>query len=158
MSQKALGEFFGPRTVYFVIGKVYQKGHFANRIVEWFVQRELPVVPVSPHGGAMTVASNAERTLQIQPDLRSAIDALAGSDYENVSVVFVTPPAVSLTLLSELRELRLPLRGVWFQPGAWDSKCTQYGETGLGLPANRVITDCVLVNGDMNYQRSQVKL
>ncbi|AGO12487.1 AaceriAER142Wp [[Ashbya] aceris (nom. inval.)] len=158
MSQKALAEFFGPRTVYFVIGKVYQTGHFANRIVDWFVQRELPVVPVSPNGGTMRAASNADRTLQIQPDLRSAIGALAGLDYENVSIVFVTPPAVTLTLLSELRELRVPLRGVWFQPGAWDSKCTEYGQTGLSLPPSRGITDCVLVNGDSNYQRSQVKL
>ncbi|SCV99374.1 LAFE_0A01772g1_1 [Lachancea fermentati] len=154
--KQQLREFFGPRRLYFVCGKVYQDQSYANRLVHWFVLRNLPVVPVTPRGGEIPLA-NGKKSLEIS---KSISDGLNASELKNsidgISVCFVTPPPITLSILQQLKEAELPVRSVWFQPGSWNMDCVKSAENDLHIEGSKVINDCILMNGHANYVKSEL--
>ncbi|AET37397.1 CoA-binding protein Ecym_1145 [Eremothecium cymbalariae DBVPG len=162
--KQVLGDFFSEKRLYFVCGKVYQDGHFANRIVHWFLNHELPVVPVSPKGGEMQISNKFQgssvgpQKLKIATNIATALKEVSTSQIDGISVNFVTPPQVTLSIQQQLRELNVPVKSVWFQPGSWNIDCINYAREQLQIEPNKVISDCILVNGNANYKRSTLKL
>lgn len=164
MSKQALQKFYGPKRLYFVCGKVQQDGHFANRIVHWFVQHELPVIPINPKGGeidlsvdSFTVKFSKGQKMIIEKSIPEALQHYPRKDeIDGISVNFVTPPAVTLSIMSELKESSCPVLSVWFQPGSWNMECVEFAYKGLRLPEERVINDCILQNGHANYTKSML--
>jgi len=161
-----LKQFFGPKTLYFVCGKVYKDNSYANRIVHWFVQQRLPVIPITPSLGIVDLhidyMSKKRQpdlpTLKVLPSISNALELLNDKnisygenlDFDSISVNFVTPPTATLQVLKELKNSPLRLKSCWFQPGSWDPACLHYAEQELGLGRENVINDCILVKGFVN--------
>lgn len=163
MVKQSLSEFFGPRRLYFVCGKVYQDMSYANRIVHWFVQHKLPVVPITPTGGnvdlsidSITRRATDQKFLEIYKSIPEALKCTSYRPVDDISVCFVTPPLVTLSILKELKANNMPLCSVWFQPGSWNMDCVNYAEHDLNIKASNVINDCILVNGHTNYKPSEL--
>ncbi|SCV02606.1 LAMI_0H01068g1_1 [Lachancea mirantina] len=166
MVKQVLSEFFSPTRLYFVCGKVYENGTYANQVVHWFVQHKLPVVPVTPRGGVVNLMDNSitrtvtdSQELAIQKSISDGLEVSPlKSRIDGISACFVTPPAITLTILNELKEKKSPVISVWFQPGSWDMKCIKASEEGLKIPSSRIINDCVLVNGAGHYRPSSLTI
>ncbi|SCU97803.1 LAFA_0G13366g1_1 [Lachancea sp. 'fantastica'] len=166
MVKQQLSAFFGPHRLYFVCGKVYQDLSYANRVVHWFVQHELPVFPITPSGGAVDLTTDSttqNRTkLQKLSVFKSIVAGLsqypAQQDIDGASVCFVTPPPITLSILQQLEKEPFTVQSVWFQPGSWDNKCVEWAQQRLHIDASKVINDCVLVNGFSHYTKSELPL
>lgn len=164
MVKQAIKEFFGTKRLYFVCGKVYEDMHFANRIVHWFAQHELPVIPVNPKGGSVDLTVDSisnrfakEKELPIEPTIAEGLSHFKKkSQLDGISIAFVTPPTVTLSILQELQQSESPVVSVWFQPGSWNVECINYATQELHIPEERVINDCILINGHNNYTRSEL--
>ncbi|KAH3903063.1 uncharacterized protein SCODWIG_00804 [Saccharomycodes ludwigii] len=165
-----LKAFFSPKTLYFVCGKVYKDTSYANRIVHWFVQHKLPVIPITPSNGIVDLQLDSitkKETKLTHLDIFSSInDALTEvneqnliRNFDSISVCFVTRPIITLGILKELPSItssfKLPINSCWFQPGSWNMDCIKYSEKVLQLGEEKTINDCVLVNGSANYCKSE---
>ncbi|BAO40461.1 hypothetical protein KLMA_40437 [Kluyveromyces marxianus] len=164
MVNQLLKEFFGPKRLYFVCGKVYQDMHYANRIVHWYTQHRLPVIPVNPKGGEIDLSVDSvsrrvagDTRLPIARTIKEGLDNYKGKkDIDGISVSFVTPPPVTLSILKELKDVGTPVISVWFQPGSWNTECVDYATADLKIPEGNVINDCILINGHSNYVKSEL--
>ncbi|QEU62024.1 hypothetical protein KDRO_E09100 [Kluyveromyces lactis] len=164
MVKQVLKDFFGPKRLYFVCGKVYQDMHFANRIVHWFAQHELSVIPVNPKGGALDLSVDSiskrfakQQLLTIEATIADGLANYGKRDeIDGISVAFVTPPPVTLSILKELKSISKPVISVWFQPGSWDLDCVNYAVESLKIPEERVINDCILIKGHAIYVKSEL--
>lgn len=169
----SLKNFFGPKTLYFVCGKVYKDNSYANRIVHWFVQHGLPVIPITPTLGTVDLSVDyitAKRqphlpTLKVLPSISMALEVLNKNDtnlkekidFVSISVNFVTPANITLQILKEIKACGAKIQACWFQPGSYDSACVNYAENELQLGKENVISDCVLVKGFANMCPSDIK-
>ncbi|SCU90549.1 LAME_0E09032g1_1 [Lachancea meyersii CBS 8951] len=166
MVKQELGAFFGPRRLYFVCGKVYKDLSYANKVVHWFVQHKLPVMPVTPTGGQVDLTTDSfTQTVTELPKLSVFESIAAGlSQYpakkaiDGISVCFVTPPPITLSILEQLQTAPFSVQSVWFQPGSWDLKCIECAEQKLHIDKSKVINDCVLVKGDSYFAKSELPL
>lgn len=110
----------------------------------WYLARGLDVSPVNPGSPHVTVGGRDHATVP-------SLSALPRPRHTSVSIV--TPPAVTLGVLREARELGVP--AVWMQPGSFDEAVVDfaladgafaavvYGDGGRGSEGW-----CVLVDGD----------
>ncbi|KAL6941903.1 hypothetical protein ACO0QE_003064 [Hanseniaspora vineae] len=167
-----LKNFFGSKTLYFVCGKVYKDNSYANRIVHWFVQHGLPVVPITPNLGTVDLKADyitAKRqphlpSLKVLPSISAALEALNKNDsklkekraFDSISVNFVTPANITLQILKEIKSCGAKVQACWFQPGSYDYACIKYAEEELQLGKENVISDCVLVKGFANMCPSDI--
>ncbi|KAM3163980.1 Acetate--CoA ligase [ADP-forming] I [Lachancea thermotolerans] len=164
MVKQNLNAFFGPQRLYFVCGKVYKDSSYANRLVHWFVQHKLPVVPITPNGGEVDLQADSATkdvtSTKVLPISKSISEGLQGFPHKNlidgISVCFVTPPKITLSILKQLETEKAPVRSVWFQPGSWDMKCVKSAEDELRIEGSKVINDCILVNGDSSFTPSSL--
>lgn len=164
MVKQQLSAFFAPTRLYFVCGKVYKDGSYANRIVHWFVQHRLPVIPVTPSGGEVDLHADSttrecttSKTMPISTSINKGLQAFpAKGSIDGISICFVTPPGITLSILEQLKSEKFPVISVWFQPGSWDLKCIKSAENDLQIDSSKIINDCVLVNGDANYTKSSM--
>ncbi|SCU98702.1 LADA_0H14840g1_1 [Lachancea dasiensis] len=164
MVKQQLSSFFGPHRLYFVCGKVYKDLSYANQIVHWFVQRKLPVVPITPTGGYVDLTTDSQtrnrsslRKLPIYKNVAEGLGSFADrSAIDGISVCFVTPPAITLSILQQLDTVQTPIKSVWFQPGSWDMQCVNWAEQELKIDAPHIINDCILVNGAAYFVGSEL--
>ncbi|SCV04878.1 LANO_0G13410g1_1 [Lachancea nothofagi CBS 11611] len=158
MVKQHLSAFFGHRRLYFVCGKVYKDLSYANKIVHWFVQHRLPVMPVTPTGGEVDLTTDTttqnRSSLNKLPIYKSIGEGLAKfpakDAIDGISVCFVTPPQITMSILQQLETDKVSVQSVWFQPGSWDLKCVKRAEQGLKIESSKIINDCILVNGAAN--------
>ena len=110
--QSALTRFFTAAR-FAVVGASADRAKYGNKVLRWYLERELPVTAVHPK------AARIEECVT-EADLGKVLDA-AGSTLEaTTSVSVITPPTVSLELL---RKYGGDPRVVafWLQPGAADA-------------------------------------
>ncbi|KAJ3399703.1 hypothetical protein HDV05_001571, partial [Chytridiales sp. JEL 0842] len=84
--------FFSKATSYAVVGASADPSKFGNKVLKWYIQHNLPVVPVNPKS----------------PEIESipcitSLSALPSPSTTSVSVI--TPPAVTLSVLKEAQKL-----------------------------------------------------
>ncbi|CUS20171.1 LAQU0S01e00584g1_1 [Lachancea quebecensis] len=164
MVKQNLNAFFGPQRLYFVCGKVYKDASYANRLVHWFVQHKLPVVPVTPTGGEVDLQTDSAtknvarvKALPISKSINEGLQSFHHKDLiDGISICFVTPPKITLSILKQLKTEKAPVRSVWFQPGSWDMKCVKNAEEELQIEGSKIINDCILVNGDSSFTPSSL--
>jgi predicted CoA-binding protein len=111
-------------------------------LVARYVTHNLPVTPVNPGAKAIEVDGREYPTV-------SWLEGLEGT--EDTSVSFITPPAVTLKMLEEAKQLGI--QSVFLQPGAFNDEVLAFarqnfrtvlaGDGGWGSEGW-----CVLVDGE----------
>ncbi|KAG2074012.1 NAD(P)-binding protein [Suillus decipiens] len=118
---------------YAVVGASTDQSKFGTKVLQWYIQRNKPVIPVHP--------SNDE--LEGITTIRSLTD-LPNPTETPVSII--TPAKITIDLLKQVKELSIP--AAWCQPGATDTACVQYiKDNGM---SDRVLFEgeCILRDGD----------
>lgn len=115
-------------------------------VFAWYTHHSLPVTPINPGTSAVTIPS-------LKRDFPTSASLSALSSPKETSVSIITPPAATLQVLREARELGVP--AVWMQPGSFDADVLRFaredgafqavvaGEGGRGEEGW-----CVLVDGE----------
>ncbi|KAI8051196.1 CoA-binding protein [Syncephalis plumigaleata] len=126
-----LAEFM--RHNYFaVVGASRSREKFGNKVLRWYQERQLPVVPLNPN----------EQEIEGIPCLP---DLTALPQPKETAISVITPPHVTLAVLKQAKSLDIPY--IWLQPGAENEECIQYAEKqGLKMIYGG---SCILVQGDM---------
>ena len=124
-------------------------------VFAWYRNHALPVTPINPSPkttavlGVPTVAS----VRALLP-----VGSEGGPGPAATSVSFVTPPAVTRTVLAEATAAGV--RQVWMQPGSWDAECVRFARDECALEAVVYGHEaelgyegaCVLVHGEMGLR------
>lgn len=148
----SIRNFFSPQRVYAVVGASSNSSKFGYKVLKWYVDHELPVVPVNP-------TSSSILDLPVSPTLIDAISYIKGTypDNDGVSVSFITPPSVTYDVLESVEDAGLQdvIKAVWFQPGAYDSAVISKARE---LKINPIIEhgDCILASGGSFFVESKL--
>ncbi|KKA30603.1 hypothetical protein TD95_000841 [Thielaviopsis punctulata] len=142
-TESAASAFFSS-AAFAVVGASSNPAKFGHQVFTWYLARSLPVVPVNPVASSISALSASYATVP-------SLSALPDPTHTSVSII--TPPAVTLNVLREAKEVGI--RAVWLQPGTWDQAVVDY-VTAPGAFESVVGGDggrghggwCVLVDGD----------
>ncbi|KAF8322174.1 NAD(P)-binding protein [Clavulina sp. PMI_390] len=118
---------------YAVVGASTVEEKYGTKVLKWYKEHDKTVTPIHPK----------EAELQGLATLKT-LSALPSPGTTSVSIV--TPPKVTLSLLKEAKDLKVP--AIWLQPGADDDDVREYiKEAEL---EDRVVLGgpCVLVEGE----------
>lgn len=111
-------------------------------VLAWYLERSLPVQPVTPSRAVITVSSTEYPTVSSPSTLPFP---------KETSLSIVTQPSITLQILREAKEAGIPY--VWLQPGSFDDEGLEYAKTefvvGIGGKGGMGGEGwCVLVDGD----------
>ncbi|ORX62671.1 NAD(P)-binding protein [Hesseltinella vesiculosa] len=113
-----------------VVGASTSRAKYGNKVLRWYQDNGLKVVPVHPKEGEIEGLTTV-----------TSIDQLTLPEETAVSVI--TPPKVTLGVLEACK--KLGVSKIWLQPGAEDSDVLKYAkEAGLDVIAGG---PCILVQG-----------
>ena len=116
-----------------VVGASADTAKYGNKLIKWYQQHDLPVSPINPR------ASEPILGLEV---LASVADLPKPKE---TSVSVVVPPAVTLKLLDEARNLGIA--NLWLQPGSFDDKVMTRAKE-LSSELNVIAQGrCILVEG-----------
>jgi len=101
--QAAARTFFGS-SVFAVAGASSNKSKFGHKIFAWYLNHDLPAVPLNPTCSAVTVQRKEYETVPDPSKLANATET---------SLSVITPPAVTMSLLQSAKEAGI--RAVWLQ-------------------------------------------
>lgn len=130
----AMSRFFTAHQ-FFVIGASANHAKFGNKVLRWYLDQRLPVIPVHPSAPSIE-GINAIKTLE---------DASLNM---KASVSVVTPPAISLSLLQRYAHNK-EIEAFWLQPGAADAPVIVWLRSQPQDIQNKVVFSgaCILVQG-----------
>ena len=142
--QSAAKTFFSS-SKFAVAGASSNPSKFGHRIFAWYLQRDLPAVPLNPTCSAVTVRKKEYETVS---------SPLKLPDPRSTSLSVITPPQVTAKLLKEAKEAGVA--AVWLQPGSFTDAELKYaveefpGTAVGGFGKGTVGGErwCVLVDGD----------
>lgn len=145
--------FFGANRVYAVSGASNDPSKFGFKITLWYVQHQLPVIPVNPKAPEIL----GQEVISTIPAILEAINAKKDigqhklSQASTVSVSFLTPPHITTSTLKQISEIegfKEIVSGLWFQPGSYDKEVLDMAEA-IGMFGKVVYQDeCILVRGE----------
>ncbi|KAH3674616.1 hypothetical protein WICMUC_003162 [Wickerhamomyces mucosus] len=135
-----ISNFFSSSRQYFVVGASSNPSKFGYKVLKWYSDRSLPVVPINPTSSQILGISTSK-------DINEAFEKLEEGN-QGVSVSFITPPNVTNSVLNSIKdEFKKTLKGVWFQPGTFDENTISKSQE-LGIETIVAFGDCILVLGD----------
>ncbi|KAF9874744.1 CoA binding domain-containing protein [Colletotrichum karsti] len=146
MSTEATARAFFSSQFFAVVGASSNPAKFGHKIFAWYLRHNIPATPINPTSDTVNALGKDHPAL---PSLSALPDPKA------TSVSIITPPAATLKVLREARDLGVP--AVWLQPGTFDDAVLEYarGEGGFeavvaGFGGGTVGGEgwCVLVDGD----------
>ncbi|KAJ2452780.1 hypothetical protein EV183_002678 [Coemansia sp. RSA 2336] len=127
---------FFASTRYAVVGASANKTKFGNRVLCWYMEHGLPVMPVNPVARQIEGLSCAKSL----SDMEGAGDR---ATMRATSVSVITPPSVSESVLREAAGLGV--QHLWFQPGSEPPNMTALAkELGVQVIGNGA---CILKEG-----------
>ncbi|KAH3679812.1 hypothetical protein WICPIJ_008499 [Wickerhamomyces pijperi] len=145
MSQNP-AQFFSKTRQYLVVGASSNPIKFGFRVLHWYCRHSLPVIPINP-------SSREIHDIQTSDNVHDAWNRIvkSGVNYDGLSISFITPPNVTRDVLQSIKnddtQLSEKIKGVWFQPGSYDSKVLQLAQE-LGIGSVLAYGDCILVEGE----------
>lgn len=138
-------KFFAKGRTYAVLGASTSPMKFGNRILKWYIDHGLDVVPINPR---------AEQVCQLRAfkTLNEYLGSVKLGGKNTVSVSVVTAPRVSYELFREVKEAKNEdmIAAVWFQPGSYDDRVVDFVRNEIGLGDRGAVIydgDCILVSG-----------
>lgn len=154
MSMKPkIQSFFGRLRQYAVSGASNDASKFGYKITNWYIQHNLPVIPINPKSPEIlgqVATTSVENILQ---GLKGGADIGENGlkDKNGVSISFLTPPHITNTTLMEIAgvdKYKELITGLWFQPGSYDKLVIDTAQK-MGLFDKVVYQDeCILVRGE----------
>jgi predicted CoA-binding protein len=145
--------FFGANRQYVVTGASNNVHKFGYKILKWYVDHKLPVIPVNPKEHEIlgqTVVHDITHILQALAN-HTALDHHDLTGKDGISISFLTPPKVTVATLQQIgatEGYESLIKGLWFQPGSYDQEVLDIA-TALGLFDKVVYEDeCILKRGD----------
>ncbi|CAH6723005.1 hypothetical protein CLIB1444_12S02124 [[Candida] jaroonii] len=152
--------FFKANRQYAVSGASNDPSKFGFKISKWYLDHELPVVPVNPKAAEILGQ-------EVINSLPSVIESLGKKDIgqhklksmNSVSISFLTPPSITTKTLNDISKVdgfKDLIGGLWFQPGSYDETVLQTAED-LGLFDKVIFQDeCILVRGEEGLYSSNL--
>lgn len=145
--------FFGSARQYIVAGASNNPSKFGYKILLWYLNHDLLVIPVNPKESTILdqpVVSKIEdiiSAIKLKEDLKG----YSTSKADGVSISFLTQPRITVRTLQEIASVegfKDTVKGLWFQPGSYDEDVIELAKK-IGL-YDRVIyeDECILVRGD----------
>ncbi|ORY64830.1 CoA binding domain-containing protein [Pseudomassariella vexata] len=126
-----------------VVGASSNPAKFGHKIFAWYIHHAIPATPINPVTPSIAVNSSTYSTV-------ASLSALPNPKETSVSII--TPPAATLKVLQEAKELGVP--AVWMQPGSFDEAVMKFaqdeyeGEVVAGDGGRGSEGWCILVDGD----------
>lgn len=139
-SFKNIPKFFSSlqNTSFIVCGASTNPSKFGFKVLQWYLNRDLPVVPINPTTPEI-LGAKTFKSLKMYSE--------TAPKNERFSISVITPPQVSLALVDEFVSFKDRINAIWFQPGSYDSnvidKLVENGLENLIYQGN-----CILVQGD----------
>ena len=132
-----------------VAGASSQTYKFGHKIFAWYLNHQLPAIPLNPGCSAVTVRGKEYETVQSPHQL---------SNPKQTSLSVITPPPITAKVLKEAKESGV--RAVWLQPGSFTDSEFEYAvhefpEAAVGGFAEGTRGGegwCVLVDGEAAMQ------
>ncbi|CCE79943.1 Piso0_003036 [Millerozyma farinosa CBS 7064] len=154
MSMRAkIKAFFGPARQYVVAGASNNPSKFGFKILSWYINHDLSVIPVNPKENTILdqpVVSKIEDIISAMK-FKQDLKGYSTSKVDGVSISFLTQPRITVRTLQEIATVegfKDVVKGLWFQPGSYDEEVIKQAEK-IGL-YDRVIyeDECILVRGE----------
>lgn len=153
--------FFGPKREYVVVGATKNPSKFGYKILKWYLNHDLPVIPVNPREEEILgqgVVSNVKQLLAALSESKS-ISGHNLSIADGLSISFLTPPQITQQTLSEISTItdyKSLVKGLWLQPGSYDQNVLDK-LSEIGLEERTVHEDeCILVRGEQGLYSSNL--
>ena len=135
--------FSSPR--FAVAGASSVQSKFGHRIFAWYLNHDIPAIPLNPSCSSVTVRGQQYNTVAAPTKL---------SDPKQTSLSVITPPPVTAKVLEDAK--KAGVRAVWLQPGSFTDNEMDYalkefpGAAIGGYSAGTVGGEgwCVLVDGE----------
>lgn len=153
--------FFGPKRKYVVVGATKNTSKFGYKILNWYLNHNLQVVPINPREEEILgqgVVSNLKQLLVALSEGKS----ISGHNLaiaDGLSISFLTPPQITHQTLDEISSIanyKSLVKGLWFQPGSYDQAVLDK-VTEIGLLERTVHEDeCILVRGELGLYSSNL--
>ncbi|VVT48747.1 uncharacterized protein SAPINGB_P001931 [Magnusiomyces paraingens] len=147
-SQAAMESFFRPHRLYAVAGASADPTKFGNKILAWYLHRQLPVAGINPKSPTIL----EQPTYSSLDSVYSQVFEKSSTDsdkFSSIAISVVTPPKASLALVEHIGQtpaLRKAVRAMWFQPGTFDD-ATLDAAQNAGIKTIIAHDRCVLVQG-----------
>lgn len=144
MSTEATARAFFSCASFAVVGASSNPAKYGHKVFAWYTAHSLPVTPINPGSPSITVSGKDFPTI-------ASLSALPEPKKTGVSII--TPPAATLKVLKEAKELGIP--ALWMQPGSFDDAVIEFARADGNFDAV-VAGDggrgsegwCVLVDGE----------
>ncbi|KAI9678242.1 MAG: hypothetical protein M1817_006187 [Caeruleum heppii] len=159
--EKAATEFFSS-THFAVAGASNDARKYGYQVLQWYTSHTLPVTPLNPTTPAITITHlpPPHESLQTLPT-KPSVSSLPASELLLTSLSIITPPAVTLKVLTEAKEAGV--RAVWLQPGSFDEAGWEFamrewkGRAVAGMEGSTRGGEgwCVLVDGEAALERAR---
>ncbi|KAK8042464.1 CoA binding domain-containing protein [Apiospora phragmitis] len=147
MTTEATAKAFFSSPYFSVVGASSNPAKFGQKIFAWYIAHSIPATPINPGSSSIAVSGKDYTTVP-------TLSALPHPKETSVSII--TPPAATLKVLNEAKELGIP--AVWLQPGTFDDEVLKfaYSKGNDGYGGEVVAGDggrgsegwCVLVDGE----------
>lgn len=145
--------FFSPTRQYVVAGASNNPNKFGFKILLWYFNHELNVVPVNPREDLIVgepVVSSVKILIEAFTDGKD-VGKYKLSLVDGLSISFLTPPKVTVKTLEDIANTtgyESAIKGLWFQPGSYDQEVLDVAEK-IGLASVVIEEDeCILVRGE----------
>ena len=128
-----------------VAGASSTPSKFGHRIFAWYLNHDIPAIPLNPSCSSVTVRGQQYNTVPAPSKL---------PDPKHTSLSVITPPPVTAKVLEDAK--KAGVRAVWLQPGSFTDEEMEYalkefpGAAIGGFSAGTVGGEgwCVLVDGE----------
>lgn len=154
MSMKAkIRSFFGSSRQYVVTGASSNPSKFGYKILLWYINHKLPVVPVNPKSAEILGQEASPSVIPLLEAVKEKKDLGSHklSKADGLSISFLTPPSITVETLKQIQSVdgyADIIKGLWFQPGSYDAAVLEEAEAS-GLFDVVVFEDeCILVRGE----------
>lgn len=105
---QSAAKFFFTSPKFAVAGASSKPHKFGHKIFVWYLNHQLPVVPLNPKCSAISIRGKEYQTVQRPSQI---------SDPKQTGLSIITPPPVTEKILKEAKESGV--RAVWLQPGSF---------------------------------------
>ncbi|KAG9259161.1 CoA binding domain-containing protein [Emericellopsis atlantica] len=144
MASEATARKFFTASAFAVVGASSNTAKFGHKVFAWYLAYNLPVTPINPSAGHVTVQGK---------DYPAVPNLTALPNPKETAVSIITHPAITIDVLKEANRVGVP--SIWLQPGTWDDAVLAFANE-KGNFENVVYGDggrggegwCVLVDGE----------